>query len=156
MASSSSSSSSKFQYHLPASFPSPEHNLPQHFENLFANGNFLEDENDANNRANRLNGNNEPNCWVFGYGSLCWHPGFEYNKCITGYIRGYNRRFWQGNTTHRGTVDKVSLSYMYLYRLFTYICSPHLPICVGGSRWTTANRQLENINMYQISYTCVQ
>lgn len=121
MASSSSCSNSKFQHHLPASIPSPEHNLPQHFENLFVNGNFLEDENEANNRANRLNGNNEPNCWVFGYGSLCWHPGFEYNKCITGYIRGYNRRFWQGNTTHRGTVDKVSLSYMYLYRLFTYM-----------------------------------
>lgn len=41
--------------------------------------------------------------WVFGYGSLCWYPGFEYTKCVTGYIRGYSRRFWQGNATHRGT-----------------------------------------------------
>lgn len=46
-----------------------------------------------------------PEVWVFGYGSLCWYPGFEYNKCITGYIRGYIRRFWQGNVTHRGTND---------------------------------------------------
>lgn len=44
--------------------------------------------------------------WVFGYGSLCWYPGFEYTKCVTGYIRGYVRRFWQGNTTHRGTKDQ--------------------------------------------------
>lgn len=44
--------------------------------------------------------------WVFGYGSLCWNPGFEYTKCVTGYVRGYVRRFWQGNTTHRGTKEK--------------------------------------------------
>lgn len=44
--------------------------------------------------------------WIFGYGSLCWYPGFEYSKCVTGYIRGYVRRFWQGNTTHRGNRDK--------------------------------------------------
>lgn len=44
--------------------------------------------------------------WVFGYGSLCWYPGFEYIRCVTGYVRGYVRRFWQGNTTHRGTEEK--------------------------------------------------
>lgn len=44
--------------------------------------------------------------WVFGYGSLCWNPGFEYSKCVTGYVRGFVRRFWQGNTTHRGTKEK--------------------------------------------------
>lgn len=44
--------------------------------------------------------------WIFGYGSLCWYPGFEFSKCVTGYIRGYVRRFWQGNTTHRGTKQK--------------------------------------------------
>lgn len=44
--------------------------------------------------------------WVFGYGSLCWHPGFEFSKCVTGYIRGFVRRFWQGNVTHRGTSER--------------------------------------------------
>lgn len=45
--------------------------------------------------------------WIFGYGSLCWNPGFEYQQSVAGYVRGFSRRFWQGNTTHRGTEDKV-------------------------------------------------
>ncbi|XP_012284752.1 putative glutathione-specific gamma-glutamylcyclotransferase 2 isoform X2 [Orussus abietinus] len=44
--------------------------------------------------------------WVFGYGSLCWYPGFEYKASMTGFVQGFGRRFWQGNVTHRGTVDK--------------------------------------------------
>lgn len=44
--------------------------------------------------------------WIFGYGSLCWNPGFEFLHSMTGYVKGYSRRFWQGNTTHRGTEAK--------------------------------------------------
>lgn len=47
----------------------------------------------------------EPSVYVFGYGSLLWNPGFSYTECITGYIRGWKRMFWQGNVTHRGTVE---------------------------------------------------
>uniref|UniRef100_A0A1B0DJX5 glutathione-specific gamma-glutamylcyclotransferase n=1 Tax=Phlebotomus papatasi TaxID=29031 RepID=A0A1B0DJX5_PHLPP len=77
-------------------------------ENIFANDEAPYDDFEGA-QYNGIN-NNEPeeipSVWVFGYGSLCWNPGFEYTKCITGYIRGYVRRFWQGNTPQRGTTDK--------------------------------------------------
>ncbi|XP_071535248.1 putative glutathione-specific gamma-glutamylcyclotransferase 2 [Panulirus ornatus] len=44
--------------------------------------------------------------WIFGYGSLCWHPGFQFGASAVGYIRHYVRRFWQGNSTHRGVPSK--------------------------------------------------
>lgn len=90
--------------------------VPSHFKDLFTNGQLGAAEesnnNDQNEQENRPSNNNnagpsDPACWVFGYGSLCWHPGFNYTKCITGYIRGYVRRFWQGNVTHRGCEEKV-------------------------------------------------
>ncbi|XP_030308104.1 glutathione-specific gamma-glutamylcyclotransferase 1 [Calypte anna] len=43
-----------------------------------------------------------PPVWIFGYGSLVWRPGFEFTSRKVGFIRGYSRRFWQGDTFHRG------------------------------------------------------
>ena len=43
---------------------------------------------------------------IFGYGSLVWNPDFEYDTSYLGYISGYERRFWQGSTHHRGTLEQ--------------------------------------------------
>ncbi|EFJ32554.1 hypothetical protein SELMODRAFT_85708 [Selaginella moellendorffii] len=43
--------------------------------------------------------------WVFGYGSLVWRAGFNYDERVVGYIKGYQRVFYQGNTDHRGTPE---------------------------------------------------
>jgi cation transport protein ChaC len=44
---------------------------------------------------------------IFGYGSLLWKQGFTFSEKQNGYIKRYQRKFWQRNKTHRGTADKV-------------------------------------------------
>lgn len=82
----------------------------QRFQNFLGRNPFLYNENNNDNHnyfeENSNNHFDPTSVWVFGYGSLCWYPGFNYSKCVTGYIRGYVRRFWQGNTTHRGTPEQ--------------------------------------------------
>uniref|UniRef100_A0A8C5R867 Gamma-glutamylcyclotransferase n=1 Tax=Leptobrachium leishanense TaxID=445787 RepID=A0A8C5R867_9ANUR len=41
--------------------------------------------------------------WIFGYGSLVWKPGFEFTASKVGFIPGYSRKFWQGDSFHRGS-----------------------------------------------------
>ncbi|XP_002161470.1 glutathione-specific gamma-glutamylcyclotransferase 1 [Hydra vulgaris] len=43
---------------------------------------------------------------IFGYGSLIWNPDVDYDCSYLGYISGYERRFWQGSTYHRGTLEQ--------------------------------------------------
>ncbi len=43
--------------------------------------------------------------WIFGYGSLVWRPDFAFIEAHPAWIDGWERRFWQGSTDHRGVPD---------------------------------------------------
>ncbi|XP_071971450.1 glutathione-specific gamma-glutamylcyclotransferase 1 [Engystomops pustulosus] len=43
--------------------------------------------------------------WIFGYGSLVWRPDFQFSASKVGFIPGYSRKFWQGDTFHRGSPE---------------------------------------------------
>lgn len=47
--------------------------------------------------------------WVFGYGSLLWHPGFEVAESVIGTMPGYARSFCMRSIHHRGTEDQPGL-----------------------------------------------
>uniref|UniRef100_A0A2K1WTR6 Uncharacterized protein n=1 Tax=Populus trichocarpa TaxID=3694 RepID=A0A2K1WTR6_POPTR len=43
--------------------------------------------------------------WIFGYGSLVWNPGFEYDEKVIGFIKDYRRVFDLACIDHRGTPE---------------------------------------------------
>lgn len=47
--------------------------------------------------------------WVFGYGSLIWHPEFTYAKKHIARLDGYTRSFCMWSIHHRGTLDDPGL-----------------------------------------------
>ncbi|MDE3027427.1 MAG: gamma-glutamylcyclotransferase [Paracoccaceae bacterium] len=46
---------------------------------------------------------NDTNLWVFGYGSLIWHPGFEVAERQIARLEGWHRSFCMLSIHHRGT-----------------------------------------------------
>jgi cation transport protein ChaC len=47
--------------------------------------------------------------WVFGYGSLIWDPGFDYEERAIACLRGYHRRFCIESTRYRGTQQQPGI-----------------------------------------------
>ena len=47
--------------------------------------------------------------WVFGYGSLLWNPGFEYEQSTLATLMGYHRSFCMRSIHHRGTPEAPGL-----------------------------------------------
>ena len=47
--------------------------------------------------------------WVFGYGSLIWHPGFPVAEQVVARLRGYHRAFCMSSIHHRGTTERPGL-----------------------------------------------
>jgi cation transport protein ChaC len=47
--------------------------------------------------------------WVFGYGSLIWHPGFAFMRSETATLRGAHRSLSVYSHHYRGTIEKPGL-----------------------------------------------
>ncbi|MGB0659956.1 MAG: gamma-glutamylcyclotransferase [Mangrovicoccus sp.] len=52
---------------------------------------------------------NDGPLWVFGYGSLIWHPGFAVAEQHLAQLTGYHRSFCMWSIHHRGTVEDPGL-----------------------------------------------
>lgn len=61
--------------------------------------------------------------WIFGYGSLLFRPDFPFDHREAVELRGWERRFWQGSTDHRGVPEAPG-------RVVTLVANPSA-VCRG-------------------------
>ena len=47
--------------------------------------------------------------WVFGYGSLMWRPGFDFEERTLAVVRGWRRALCVYSHVHRGTPERPGL-----------------------------------------------
>jgi len=47
--------------------------------------------------------------WVFGYGSLIWHPGFDFDDKRLAVLHGWRRAFCMSSIMYRGTPEAPGL-----------------------------------------------
>ena len=51
----------------------------------------------------------ETDLWIFGYGSLMWRPGFDFEERTLATVRGYRRALCVYSHVHRGTPERPGL-----------------------------------------------
>lgn len=57
----------------------------------------------------KANNMNKRDIWVFGYGSLIWKPGFEFEHQEIGRLQNYKRSFCIWSVHYRGTPENKGL-----------------------------------------------
>lgn len=64
--------------------------------------------------------------WVFGYGSLVWNPGFDYDEKVLGFIKDYRRVFDLGEYFYQ--YIRVLCIYTFLFCRIS--CTPQCLISI--------------------------
>ena len=59
--------------------------------------------------TNKSPDNQGGDIWVFAYGSLMWHPNFEYEEKCRAHLNGYHRALCIYSVEYRGTAEKPGL-----------------------------------------------
>lgn len=79
--------------------------------------------------------------WIFGYGSLVFRPAFTFVESRPAYLTGYERRFWQGSTDHRGVPEAPG-------RVVTLITSASSELRCVGVAYRVDDRDREKVLAY--------
>jgi cation transport protein ChaC len=69
----------------------------------------MTDEDYAAAHAQLMRGHAGGDVWIFGYGSLLWNPGFDYEERRPARLRGWHRAFCMGLTRFRGSPEQPGL-----------------------------------------------